>query len=150
MERLRHHFLARAALAQNQHWGAGGGHLANEVEDGLHRWTCAEHVLEAVGPHGVLQGAVLLLEFCHIYATLQHEPEFVHVDRLTEEVVGAGPDGADGVLLVVLTGDDDHLGQQVQRENRREYREALLGFMGAGRQSQIEQGHRGTNGGERG
>ena len=98
----------------------------------------------------VLQGAVFLLELRQIHATLQHEPELVHVHRLAEKIVGACPDGAHGVLLVALAGDDDHLGQRVQRENRREYREALLGFIGAGRQSQVEQGHRGTMRGERG
>src|SRR5208283_1756620 len=150
VESLRHHFFAGAAFSQNQHRGAGGGHLADEVEDRLHLWTCAEHVLEGVDPRAVLERAVFLLELRQIDATLQHEPELVHVDRLTEKVVGPGPDGTDGILLVALAGDDDHLGQRFQRENRREHRQAFVGLIGARRKSQIEQGHGGTMLSERG
>src|SRR5271165_1788536 len=84
MERLGHHFLAGAACgAQNQYRGAGGGHLADELEEGLHLWTCAKHVLEGVGPRAVLEGAVFLLEIRQIHATMQHDPEFVRSSMST-------------------------------------------------------------------
>ena len=71
VERLRHHFLAGAAFAENQHRRGGRSHLANEVEDGLHLWTRAQHVLEGLGRRALLHGAVFLLELRHVDATLQ-------------------------------------------------------------------------------
>jgi hypothetical protein len=87
-----------------------GGHLAKEIEDGLHLRTRAEHVLEAARPRSVLHGAVFLLQLHQIHATLQQENELVHLHWLAEKIVGAGPDGTQGILLVALAGDDDHLG----------------------------------------
>src|ERR1017187_7943693 len=66
MERLRHHFLARPAFAQNQHRGTSGGDLANHVEDSLHLWTRADHVFKYIRPRAVLHGAVFLFELRHI------------------------------------------------------------------------------------
>ena len=149
VERLRHHLLAGAAFAENQDRRAGRRHLADEREDGLHRRAGAQHVLEDLGPLALLQRAVFLLELGDVDAPLQHEPELVHVHRLAQEVVGAGPDGAKRVLLVALAGDDDHLGQRIQREERRERRQAFVGIVGTGRKPQIEQRHRGTVGRER-
>ena len=149
VERLRHHFLAGAAFAQNQDGRGGRRHLSNEREDCLHRWAGAHHALEVVGPLPLLQRTIFLLELGYVDAPLQHELQLVHVHGLAEEIVGTRPDCAKRVLLVPLAGDDDHLGQRIQREQRRERRHAFVGFIGTGRESQIEQRYRGMVGRKR-
>ena len=89
VERLRHHLLAGAAFAENQHRRGGRRHLANEGEDRLHRRAGAQHVLEDLGRLPLLHGAIFLLELGHVDAPLQHELELVHVHGLAEEIVGA-------------------------------------------------------------
>ena len=83
--------------------------------------------------------AIFLLELRDVDAALQHEPELVHVHRLAQEIVRAGADGTKRVLLVALAGDDDHLGQRIIASSRRQHRQAFVGFVGARRQSQVEQ-----------
>src|ERR1043166_1847229 len=48
MERLCHHFFAGTAFAQNQRGRAGRGHLADEIEYGLHLRTRANDIPERV------------------------------------------------------------------------------------------------------
>ena len=149
MERLRHHLLAGAAFAENQHRRGGRRHLADEGEDGLHRRARAQHVLEHLGPLPLLHGAIFLLELGHVDASLQHELELVHLAPACRGNRRPGADGAQRVLLVALAGDDDHLGQRIQREQRRERRQTFLRIVGTRREAEIEQRDRGAVGGER-
>ncbi len=98
MERLRHHLLARAAFAENQDRGAVGATLRMKVKTACICGLAPSMSSNDVGPAALLQGVVFLLEFRHVDASPQHQPEFVHFHRLAQEVVGAGPDGMEGVL----------------------------------------------------
>ena len=79
-----------------------------------------------LGPLRLLHGAVFLLELGHVDAALQHQLELVHLHRLAEEIVGAGADRAQRVLPFALARDDDHLGQRIQCQQRRQASPGLL------------------------
>ena len=71
MNRARRHFLAGAALAQNQHRSIGRSHLANGFEHRPHGGTAAEHPFKAVTLQQLLHLAKFLLELGNVETALQ-------------------------------------------------------------------------------
>jgi hypothetical protein len=114
VQRLGHHLFAGPAFTENQHRCRRRTYLADKGEDGLHPRTGPQHVLEDLGPAILLERAVFLLKVGNVDASLQDEPQLVHLHRLAEEIVGARADGSKRVFLVPLPGDDDDLGHGFQ------------------------------------
>ena len=100
--RLRDHFLAGAAFAQHEHGGVRGGHFADGVKDRLHLRAGAQHAFEGLALQ-LLHLAVFPLETRPRESALEQQFELFHVHRLGQEIVGAGADGLQRVVLLALT-----------------------------------------------
>ena len=109
MQGLGDEFLARAALAQDEHRSAARRDLAHLLEQVLHRRRLAH---DRVEPETLVEH---LAQVRHLVAQLpvldqlEHPaPEFVEVDRLGQIVVGADAHRLDRRLDRAEAGDQDH------------------------------------------
>ena len=110
VHRLGQQFLARAALAEQQHARIGGGDLLDRAAGFRHRVADRDDPVERHLALVLQQGPVLLLERVDVEGALHQQAQHVGVDRLLVEIVGAQADGPHRVLLVELPGHDDDLG----------------------------------------
>ena len=69
MDRQRRHFLAGAALAQEQNGRARARDFTDKGEDALHLRAGAKHVFKSVHPHVLLHFAILALEISQVDTT---------------------------------------------------------------------------------
>src|SRR6185295_9007191 len=94
VQRVGHQFLAGAAVADDEHAGAGGSHQPHLLEEVLHGRRAADDALEAVAlVEHLAQGRDLLLELLLLDQVHHPLAQLVEIDRLGEVVVGADPHG---------------------------------------------------------
>ena len=109
VERLGHELLARPALARDEHRAS---RCRRPASTSSHIFSIAglvaEDLLEALRAVDRLPEALdLLAERAMPERPLDGERQLVHVERLGDEVVGAGADGGDRRLHVGVGRDDD-------------------------------------------
>ncbi len=74
---------------------------------------------------------------------IDRQPEDLRLEGFGEEIVGAKPDGAQRIGLVVLAGQHDNLGVRRQSQQLFEQAKALRYRIGIGRQAEIHGDDRG-------
>ncbi len=79
------------------------------------------------------------LELVDLERALHQQPQHVGVHGLLVEIVGAQAHGTDGVLLVELAGDHDHLGARGELQGLEQGGKALGDALGVRRQAQVLQ-----------
>ena len=108
---LGHELLAGAGLALDQDRGAGGGDIAQPVDDLVHLRAVTDDPFEAellVEP--ALQVAVGPGEPQPLRRPVHHGPQLAQIDRLGQVVGSALLDRLHGCFDVSVAGDDHHLG----------------------------------------
>jgi hypothetical protein len=93
VDRLGDHFLARAALALDQHRDPGPGRLGGDRESGTEARRRADDLLEGEGPDRDLLGQRAKLAAAALAAVgggVQGGEQRIGRDRLDQEIVGAG------------------------------------------------------------
>jgi hypothetical protein len=101
--------LARAALARDQHRRAAVGHAGHQVEDPLHRRALAEEPAEVLRiDDGSAEPLHLQAKLPVLHRPRDHQPEELGVDRLGDEVVGAGADRRDRGVEAGVARDHHH------------------------------------------
>ena len=84
------HFLARAALAQNQHWMHTVGRFGDDAIKPFHfRRTADDPSISLLRFHFLAQNAVLGFQFQVASHALQQQLEFINAERLGHIVVGS-------------------------------------------------------------
>ena len=124
MDRPGDHRLAGAALAGDQHGGAGVGHAVDHVVDLQHAVVVADDVLHAEAEIELgLERLVLFDHLALVQGPLDGHLQLFVDQRLGEEVEGPQADRLDGRLDRAVAGDHDHgrvrlllaaMGQQVE------------------------------------
>ncbi len=90
---------------------------------------------------------VLLFQLENLVGAVHDQLQDIGIDRLLIEVIGAKPDRLDGIVLVAVTGHDDHLGGRRQAQDLLQGREALGHAFGVRRQAQVLEHHRAARAG---
>ena len=109
VDRLRHHLLAGAALARDQHRGAAGRHLRDHLEHPVHGGGVAEQAARLLLPLQLAaQLAVGKGQLALGQRALDQQAQPLQVDRLLQEVVGAVAHRLHGNLHGRVAGEDDH------------------------------------------
>ena len=85
---------------------------------------------------------VLPLQLVDVISAIDDQLQRVGIDRLLIEIIGADSHRTHGVLLVAMTGDDDHLGRRHQRQNLLQRGDPLADAFRIRRQTEILQHHR--------
>jgi len=127
MDRPGNQRFARAALAGDQHRGAGVGHAVDHIEHAPHAGIMADDVLHAE-PHVELrfEGLVLLDDLALIQRPLDGKLQFVIQQRLGEQIEGAAADGIDGGFHRAVARDQDHRGLRTLSTAVRQHLEAVV------------------------
>ena len=111
----RDQFLARAAFAGDERGGVGGGELADELEDLLHRLAAADDAQLVIL---LFQQRLVGHHLLHVAGGLErcgHDfLELGNVERLQQVIVRAELHGLDGGLGGAVGGhqDDEQLGRR--------------------------------------
>ncbi len=93
----------------DQHRRVAVGHAGHEVEDPLHRLALAEEAAEALRvDDGAAEPLHLLPELTVLERPPDHQGEELGVDRLGDEVVGAGANRGHRGVEARVAGDHDH------------------------------------------
>mmetsp|Transcript_26316 Transcript_26316/g.62491 ORF Transcript_26316/g.62491 Transcript_26316/m.62491 type:complete len:373 (-) Transcript_26316:724-1842(-) len=142
MQGLGEHLLARAALAEQQHGRVAGRHLFDHPADALHAGVACDQPREHVAALLHLQAPVLLLQLVEPVGAFDGQRQHVGIDGLGEKVVGAHPDRAQGIALVVLAGQHDDLHGRVQLEQLLQAFETFGDRVAIGRQPEVHRDHR--------
>ncbi len=109
VQRFGDHFLARAALALQQHGGAAVRHLRHQVEDLQHRLALADDILEVVALlEGALELNVLLFGAPAAHGGAYIGEKFFVVPGLLNEVRRPALHGAHRIFHGAESGDHDH------------------------------------------
>jgi hypothetical protein len=136
----RDELLARPTLALDQHRRVRLGHALDKREDFAHGLRATQDLFEAGSLLLLLEPAfALFFQPLVIRAAKQHHLEGVHVDRLRQIVEGAEPDGAERILPVRVSREDDDLGAGGDMGQLLEEFEPFLGRVRTRRQPEIEQ-----------
>ena len=106
MEGAGHQFLARAALAEDQHGRIGGRHLAQSFQQPLHRGTLPEQALARV--HLSPEFAVFLRQPAVTHGALDRHAQLISGERLGQVVEGAFPHRVDRRGHGRMPRHDDH------------------------------------------
>ena len=136
VERARHQFLARAALALNQRRGAARRRPRDQVEHGLHAGAAADDVVEAVRPRPqpIAQLAILPHQRATLDGVAQDDEHLVVLEGLGEVVERAALGRGHGALDGPERRDHDHGQFVVQPADLVEHLDAVHV-----RQHQVEQ-----------
>ena len=139
MDRFGDQLLAGAAFALQQHGGAAGRDLRDQVEDAQHGVALADDVLEVVA---LLEGA---LELDDLFFGAAAADGGAHVGQqllvvpgLLDEVGGARLHGVDGVLHRAVGGDHDDRQLGVALANVLQHLDAIAVGHGEVEQHQVE------------
>jgi hypothetical protein len=135
------------AFAEQQRGDVARRDLLDRAADAQHLRIARDEFCKRVGVLQRLQAAVLRLQLRKTVRAIDRQPEKVRVERLGEEVVGAERDGAQGVRLVVLPGEDDDLDVGVELQQLLQQLETLRDRIRVGRQPQVHRHDRQANGG---
>ncbi len=139
MQRARQQLLAGAALAEQQRRDVGRRDLLDHAADGQHALAGGDDAVQRRFVDLVLQASILRFQLGNVERAIDQQLERVRVDRLLVEIVGALGDRRQGIFLVAVAGDDDHLGVRRQPQRFGQRRETLLDALGLGRQTEILQ-----------
>ena len=139
VDRAREHFLARAALAQQQRRRVRRRDLLDRAADLEHRLARGDHAVERRSAERGDEPPILGLERVDLVRALHDELQRVDVDRLLVEVVGAEAHGFHGVALVAMARDHDDLRERRERENLAQRRETFGHALVVRRQTEILQ-----------
>src|SRR6056297_1964260 len=137
MQRAGEEFLASAALAEQQHRDVRGRHLLDHAADLEHGLAGRDDPVQRRDALLAPQAAVLGLQLVDMEGTVDQQAQRVGVHRLLIEVVGADAYRLDGVLLVAVAGDHDHLGMGGEADDLLQRRHALADALGVRRQAEI-------------
>ena len=108
VDRPRHQFLARPALALDQHRAAQARHVPRQLEDLHHARALADDVLEAVLLRQLLaQDGVLALQVLDLDDAAHQQRDLLRVARLDDVLLRALLHGGDGGIHGGIRGDDD-------------------------------------------
>ena len=132
-------FLARATLAEDQHRGVRWRDLLHHPAQPEHARVGGDHALKGRAGLALAQDPVLLLQRADLERPVDDQPQYVDVERLLVEVVGAQAYRLHGVVAVGITGDHDDLGARRQAQDLAERRHALADALGIRRQPQVLQ-----------
>src|SRR5712691_6301804 len=144
MDGLRYQFLASTALAADHNGCVCDRNQANGCKDLLHLRAHSEYALKCFLVLLLLQPAVLLLQLIEMQRPGDKYLEFVEPNWFAKEVVGTPPNRLQGVLTLLLSGGDNHLGQDILVQESAERAEAFLNPLRVGWQAEIQGDHRGT------
>src|SRR5258707_6920770 len=109
MNGLGNQFLAGAAFALDQHRGAAGRNLPNQVKDAEHDLALAYDVFKVVAlPEGAFQLLVLFFGAAARDGGTHVGQKLLVVPRFLDEVGGPVLHGADGVVHGAIRGDHDY------------------------------------------
>jgi len=101
-------FLAGSALALNEHRGAAGSHLCDQVEDAQHDFALAHDVGEVVALlEGALELQVLFFGLVSSDGGADVGQQLLVVPGLLDEVFRAGPDGIHHIVNGAVGSDHD-------------------------------------------
>ena len=110
VQRARHHFLAGAGFAEDQHVGGGGRQGSDLLAQALHDRRAAEqpHVqLLAVGQRQA-QAAVVQHQAAQVQGAAHAVEQMLAGEGFFQEVVGAGTHGLHGQRHIAVAGDQQH------------------------------------------
>ncbi len=108
MNGLGDEFLAGSAFAGNQHRGAAGGHLGDEVHHLLHLVALAHQVGKGKALEGAAKLQVLSLKARLVQQVADFEQQLVVIPGLGDVALGAFAGGLEGHLAGVVRGNHDH------------------------------------------
>ena len=105
----RDEFLARAALAGDEHSCIGAGHLVDQIADFLHGPTAANQQAESGSlPNLVAEGTVFPAQAHGLEDVFHRVAQFIYVVGLAQIIVRAGLHRLYGDPLGPVRGDHDH------------------------------------------
>ena len=137
MKRLCQHFLAGAALTQQQHGRVARRDLLDGAADLLQLRVAGNEPGQRIRLLRLAQAPIFALQLRQAKRPVDDQAEHIRVEGLGQEVVGPEVDGAQGVGLVVLTGQQDDLGVGFEFEQLGEQLEAFLRRVRVWRQAQV-------------
>ena len=90
VQRVGHQFLARAALALDEHRGPARRDLLDRFKDALHRLRVPQQPVQSVAlRHLLLQRDILHLQRAAAQRTFDEQVQFLDVERLGDEMISA-------------------------------------------------------------
>ena len=142
MHRAGEQFLAGAAGAQQHDRDIGGGDALDGLGDLEHFGRAADHRAEHRRVAAGLEPAVFGLDVVEVEGARDDQAEFVDVDRLAVEIIGAAGDCLQRAFARAVARGDDDLGVGLEAQHFGQRGEAFLGAVGVGRQAEVERDHR--------
>ncbi len=108
MDGARHHFLAGARFARDEHRGTARRHRFDHLAQVAHGLTAAYDAGQAVALFELLaQILVLGAQPALLEGRFEHVQQLFELEGLADEIRGAALDGVDRVFHGAVAGDDD-------------------------------------------
>ena len=142
MQTARQQFLAGAAFAQQHHGSVAACHLLYGPAYPQHAGVTRHQAGQCIGLLHGLQASVLGLQLGQSKRALNRQVEQLRLEGFGKKIIGAQRDGAQGVGLVVLPRQHNHLGVRIGRKYLFEQAETFGHRVRVGRQPQVH-GHHG-------
>ena len=118
VHRAGQQFLAGTACAEQHHRNVGVGDAIDRADHLDHFRACGEHRSHCGRASASrLQPPVLGLDLLQVEGAADDQAQFVDVDRLAVEIIGAERDGLERAFARAVAGCDDDLGIGLQRED---------------------------------
>ena len=110
MQCARHHFLAGAGFAEDQHIAVDPGQGADLLAQAQHGWRLADQACRQgmAVRQGHAQAAVIQYQTTHSQGATHAVEQVVAGEGFFQEVIGAGAHGLHGQRHIAVTGDQQY------------------------------------------